>query len=74
MNNLNATSNWKFEAKLEGWSPCELFHACKKLVLTSKHVCLEVKFGFKKNIGNLSEGSIPVILISMVSSLCPTLS
>ena len=28
-------------------------------------VCLKVKFGFKKKIGNLSEGSIPVVFISM---------
>ena len=28
--------------------------------------CLEVRFGFKKKIDSLSEGSVPVIFISMV--------
>jgi hypothetical protein len=33
---------------------------------TSRHACLEVKFGFKRKIGSLSEGSVPVIFISML--------
>ena len=66
-------SNWKFEAKLEEQS--QSFHACKECSinhdintrdLTSRHACREVRFGFKKNIGSLSEGSVPVIFISMV--------
>jgi hypothetical protein len=67
----------KFEANLKG-SPSLFTHAkCAQSVnddintrnLTSRHwhACLEVKFGFKKKIlGNLSEGSVPVIFISMV--------
>jgi hypothetical protein len=35
------------------------------VIFTSRHACLEVKFGFKKKIGSLSEGSVPVIFISM---------
>jgi hypothetical protein len=34
--------------------------------LTSRHACREVRFGFKKKIGSLSEGSFPVIFISMI--------
>jgi hypothetical protein len=29
--------------------------------LAFRHACLEVRFGFKKKIGSLSEGSVPVI-------------
>jgi hypothetical protein len=36
--------------------------------LTSRHVCLEVKFDFKKKIGNFSEASILVIFISMMQT------
>ena len=35
-----------------------------------KHACLEVKFGFKSCITGLTEGSLPVILISLVLSNC----
>jgi hypothetical protein len=35
---------------------------------TSRHACMEVKFGFKKKIGSLSEGSVPVIFISIEQS------
>jgi hypothetical protein len=34
--------------------------------LSMRHACLEVRFGFKKKIDSLSEGSVPVIFISMV--------
>jgi hypothetical protein len=38
------------------------------VIFTSRHACLEVKFGFKKKIGSLSEGSVPVIFISMFTT------
>jgi hypothetical protein len=70
----HATSDQKFEVNLKG-SPSLFTHAKSAQSvnddinthnLTSRHACLEVKFGFKKKIGNLSEGSVPVIFISMV--------
>jgi hypothetical protein len=36
--------------------------------LTSRHTCLEIKFGFKKKIGSLSEGDVSVIIISMADT------
>jgi hypothetical protein len=35
-------------------------------VILHPDACLEVRFGFKKKIDSLSEGSVPVIFISMV--------
>ena len=41
--------------------------------LTSRHVCLEVRFGFKKYIGSLSEGSVRFIFILMFVIMLRTL-
>ena len=69
----NATSNRKFEAKLESQSQSftnaesvqSVSHDMNMCDLTSRHAWMEVRFGFKKKIGSLSEGSIPIIFISM---------
>ena len=63
--NWNPTSNRKFEAKLEG--QCQFFHACEKRSISqSWHACLEIKIWLQEKIAILSEGSTPVIFISMV--------
>jgi hypothetical protein len=43
-------------------------HDINTRVLTSRHACLEVRFGFKEKIGSLSQGSVPVIFISMAGA------
>jgi hypothetical protein len=38
-----------------------------RLDLTFRHTCVGVRFGFKKKLGSCSEGSVPVIFISMTT-------